>query len=435
MKHVQRDSVVIIGGGITGLTVAHTLKACGCESVTLLESANRLGGTIRTISEDGFLIESGPDSFLSTKPYVTDLVHELGIAHELISPTSRPFLVYRNGNLCRVPEGLISLIPTSVIPLLASNVFSLRGRLRVLMERFRLRSRRSGDESLQSFFSRHFGSEFSSTLAEPLFAGIHAGRGDELSMQALLPQFLAMEATHGSVTRAVLAKRSANAPSAGAVFSSLRNGMESLVRQLATSIDNANVRLNCAATGIAERDDGRLTLSTADTTALEADHVVLAISAHVAGSLLATVSPAAAEHLAAISYASSSAVTLAYPSSCIEHALDATGFIVPRNAGLHMTACSWSTSKWAGRAPDGVALFRCFFGRHDDDDDAQRGDDALLQLASQELDQTIGVKGRPIREWIQRWPQTMPQYTLGHLERIDAIEALLENHPGIHLAG
>jgi len=435
MKHGQHGSVVIVGGGITGLTVAHALKTRGYKSVTLLESSSRLGGIIRTIREDGFLIENGPDSFFTAKPYATDLVHELGIEHELIPPASRSFLVYKNGTLCRVPDGFISMAPTAVAPLLASNLFSVGGRLRVLLERFQWRSRPTGDESLRSFFSRRFGSEFSATLAEPLFAGIHAGRGDELSMQALLPQFLDMEASHGSITRAVLARRGTNGPSTGAMFSSLRTGMESLVGRLATSIDNVSVRLNCVATGVTERNDGQWIVSISDSSALEADHVVLTTSAHVAGSLLAKVSPAAAEHLSAISYTSSSIATLAYPTSCIEHPLDATGFIVPRNAGLRMTACTWSASKWAGRAPDGVALFRCFFGCDGDDDDVRRSDNELVELASQELGQAVGAKGKPIGEWIHRWPQTMPQYTLGHLKRMNAIGAQLEDSPGIHLAG
>ena len=431
----RHGSVVIIGGGITGLAVAHALKARDCRTITLLESADRLGGTIRTIRDQGFLIEAGPDSFLTVKPDAMNLVHELGIEHELISPSSRSFLVYRNGRLCRIPEGFISLAPTAVIPFLASNLFSLRGRLCVLTERFRGRSRDPGDETLQRFFSRRFGSEFSDNLAEPLFAGIHAGRADELSMLAVLPKFRAMEETHGSITRAVLAERNKSTSSPPALFASLRDGMESLVRKLASSIADVTTRLNCAVTTIAKANGGRMALSLANNQRLEADHVVLAISARAAGTILQAMAPEISQRLAAMSFASSAAVTLAYPSGLIDHRLDATVFVVPRSAGLRMTACSWSTAKWAGRAPDGMSLFRCFFGRHGDTDDVGLSNDALLQLARGELETIVGAKGQPTRIWIHRWPEAMPQYTLGHLERIDEIEALLAKHPGITLAG
>ena len=435
MSHAQQRPIVIVGGGITGLATAHALQESGCRNIILLESTARLGGTIRTHYEDGFVIEVGPDSFLTTKPHAMELVRSLGIASELISPVFHSFLVYNNRRLFRIPEGLVSLVPTSPFSFLTSNLLSMPGRLRVLMERFHARSSASKDESLQSFFTRRFGIEFTETLAEPLFAGIHAGRGDTLSMLALFPQFREMEQQHGSITRAVQARRHAQDSSAPALFMSLRNGMESLVQRLAHVLTDVSIRLNCGVTHLVEETNGHVLLHLVDGRTLEADHVVLTTPAHSTANILETILPDVAERLRVVPFVSSAAVTLAYPSDRISHALGATGFIVPRKSGFRMTACSVSTSKWVDRAPDGIVLFRCFFGCQGDQRDIDLDDHALGDLARNELETMIGVVGDPAREWIHRWPEAMPQYTVGHLERMTSIDALLEGSPGIHLAG
>ena len=425
--------VTIIGGGIAGLSSAWFLEQGGACSCTLVEAGPRLGGTIRTLREDGFLVEAGPDSVITTKPHGVELVKSLGLEGDLVEPTHRRFFVFHRGRLRAVPAGFASLAPGSARDILASDLLTLAGKLRVLSEPFRRKGVSQGDESIRSFFERRLGREFARIMAEPLFAGIHAGQGDQLSMRALLPQFLAMESRHGSLARAVSARQKATSGKRQSVFVSLKNGMESLVSALVAQMSSVNTRTECPAVRIAQAADGTFSTTLSSGEELDSEHVIIATHAAAAAALLEGLDPEVATQLRSIPYASTAAVTLAMRSADVKHPLDATGCLVPGE--LQMTACTWSASKWAGRAPEGHALFRCFYGRHGDDDALSLDDAALVALSESELGRMLAINGAPTHRWVHRWDKAMPQYTVGHLDRIDAIEQGLAPFHGIHLVG
>jgi oxygen-dependent protoporphyrinogen oxidase len=429
----MKPHVTIIGGGIAGLATTYYLDQLGGYACTLVESSSRLGGTIRTIREDGLLVEAGPDSLITMKPAGLELATSLGLEPEIIEPQSRQFFIYQAGRLRPVPAGFASLAPASPLDIFTSDLLSLQGKLRILTEPFRKQATQAGDESIRAFFERRLGKEFTRVLAEPLFAGIHAGQADQLSMRALLPQFLQMESKHGSIARAVKARSKPVPGKTRSVFVSLQRGMESLVEALTRQLSGVEIRLDTAANNIKTGEDGTYRVSLADATELVSQHVVIATHASNAADLVESLAPDAASPLRKIPYASTASVTLALETDDVSHPLQGTGCLVPGE--LQMTACTWSTSKWAGRAPDGKVLFRCFYGRYDDDNVLALDDDALVALAVSELARLLPLHGEPTHRWVHRWENAMPQYLVGHLDRIESIEKGLSAHAGLHLVG
>jgi len=436
-----------VGGGIAGLAAAHRAVEWARErrqplDLTLLEAADRLGGTIETERRDGFLVECGPDSFLSEKPWALALCRRLGVEDRLVRTDDRfrrTFVVF-GGRLHPLPDGFQLLAPTRLGPFLASSLFSWPGKLRMALD---LVLPRGGDpdESLGAFVRRRLGREALERVAQPLVAGIYTADPGELSLAATMPRFLELERRERSVILAMWrAARRAPAGAAGSsgarwsLFVTFAEGMEELIRALATRLPPAAVRLKEQVTEVA-RGNGRWRVATRDGAALDADAVVLATEAHQSARMIRYLDPSLALLLEGIPYASSATVTLAYPRAAIRHALDGFGFVVPQVEGRPIIACTFSSVKYPGRAPDGHALLRVFVGGALNEAIVQRDDEALVATARGQLAELVGAGGEPLFTRVARYPKAMPQYHVGHLARVEAIEQALRRQPGLALVG
>ena len=439
---LARPHVVVIGGGISGLAAAHRLVRDAPEvRVTLLEAEDRLGGKIVTERVDGFVIEGGPDSFLATKPRGIGLCEEVGLAGRLqgVTPQRRRAFVLSRGRLHDLPEGLTGLVPTRLAPLARSTLLSPLAKARVALD-YAIPPRRSeGDESLGGFIQRRLGREAWERLVEPLMAGIYAANGDILSLAATFPQLRQAELQHGGLIRGVLASRRAATPPGTpptSAFLTPESGLGDLVAALEERLrcGAVDIRTGTTAHAVTQAND-RFTIRLHNRDVVTVDALIVATPAFAAADLLAESAPDLAADLEAIPHASTAIVTLAYRYDEIPHPLDGHGYVVPRVEGGAILACTWSSRKWAGRAPVGWELIRVFIGRSGQEDVLSLSDDALATLARGEVAERLGVRAMPSLLRVTRWPRGMPQYVLGHLERIARIEAALSAWPGLFLAG
>jgi protoporphyrinogen/coproporphyrinogen III oxidase len=436
-----RPHVVIIGGGISGLAAAHRLVRDAPEiRVTLLEAEDRLGGKIVTERIDGFVIEGGPDSFLAAKPRGVGLCEEVGISHRLqgVTPQRRRAFVLFRARLHDLPEGLSGLVPTRLTPLARATLLSPCGKARVALDYAIPRRRGDGDESLGGFIRRRLGRQAWERLVEPLMAGIYAADGDTLSLEATFPQLRAAERQHGGLIRGVLAARRASATPGTPVspFLTPESGLGELVAALEDSLRRGDVDVRTAtAAASVTQEANRFHVALHNGDVIAADALIVATPAFAAANLLAWLAPDLATDLDAIPHASTAIVTLAYRRDEIPHPLDGHGYVVPRVEGGPILACTWSSRKWAGRAPNGWELIRIFVGRSGQEDVLTLSDDALVALARGEIDKRLGVCVTPSLQRVTRWPRGMPQYVLGHPERIARIETALGARPGLFLAG
>ena len=424
--------VVVVGGGIAGLAAARRLEALVPNvEIVLVERSERLGGKLLTEREHGFVVEGGADSLLSRKPRGVGLVEELGLAGELAGrrPESARTFVRLGDELHPLPEGLTGMVPTDLRALESSALLSPEGRERIAAEVDVPAEPAGADESIASFVSRRFGREAYERLVEPLLTGIYAGDGEQLSLQATFPNLRALELEHGSVLRG-LAVQSA-APRACPPFVSLREGMGALVEVIVAELAGTEIRTGRVVAHLGRGSSGYdVVLDAGDV--LEAEGVVVAIPAFAAAQVLAELDRELAEEHAEIPYASSAIVTLAYASGTGH--LDGYGYVVPRAEASDVLACTWSSSKWEGRAPVGAALIRVYLGRFGGRDVTRDSDEDLVERAREEV-RVLEIEAEPDRTWIHRWPRGMPQYLLGHPERLQRIDAALERHPGLALAG
>jgi oxygen-dependent protoporphyrinogen oxidase len=437
--------IVVVGGGIAGLAAAHRFVELARESarpidLTLVEAAGRLGGTIRTERTDGFLLEAGPDSFISEKPWALALAERIGLGPRLrrTDDRFRRTYVVRRGRLEALPDGFLLLAPTRVGPVLRSRVFSWRGKLRLGLDVVLPRRRASGDESLGSFVRRRLGREALERVAQPLVGGIYTADPDRLSLAATMPRFLALEQEHRSLILGL--RRTARSQAAGAsgarwsLFVTMADGMEELVTALAARVPPGAIRLGTAVAAVTPKADGwRVEL--ADGRGLPADGVVLAGPAPRMAAVVRDADGWLAGQLAAIPLASSATVALAYRRAAVRHALDGFGFVAPRIEGRIGMACTFSSVKYPGRAPHGFALLRVFVGGALQADLLARDDETLARLAQDDVAALLGISGPPVLSRVWRHPGTMPQYEVGHLDRVAAIETHLEALPGLGLAG
>jgi len=423
--------VVVVGGGIAALAAARRLEALVPEAeLVLVEREEVLGGKLRTERVDGFVVEAAPDSFLARKERGVGLCEELGLGDQLIArrPEHRGSFVRRGSELHSLPEGLTGMIPTSLEALETTELLSSAGKTRFASEADVPAASGDEDESVAAFVSRRFGREAYDALVEPLMTGIYGGDGDQLSLRATFPQLRAIELEHGSVLRGLTAPPPSELPP----FLSLRDGMGALVDALVAGFGRVAVRLGQAVTHVSRREP-RFELALAGGYAIVADGLVLATPAFVTAKLLAGVDRELAEAHAAIPYASSVVVSLGYSRADVVP-LDGYGYVVPRAEGGDVLACTWSSQKWEHRAPEGSVLVRVYLGRFGGRDVTTDGDDELLALARDEIG-FLGVSAIPVLTRVQRWPLGMPQYVLGHPDRLERIEAALAAHPGLALAG
>jgi oxygen-dependent protoporphyrinogen oxidase len=424
---------VVVGGGIAGLAAARRLEAVlPTAEVVLVEQDERLGGKVATERVDGFVIEAAPDSFLSRKPRGVGLCEELGLGGELVGrrPESERTFVRRGAELHPLPSGLTGMIPTNLDALAESELLSPEGRARLAAE-VDVPVGGEGDESIASFVSRRLGREAYEAFVEPLMTGIYGGDGEQLSLEATFPQLRALELEHGSLIEGLSAQPAQSA--ALPPFVTLRAGMDELVGALTRRLRRTRLVTGRPVGAVSRAGDGyRVELDGGD--ALETQAVVVAAPAFATAEMLSGLDDELAAAHQEIPYSSSVIVTFGLREEDVSHPLDGYGYVVPRVEGADVLACTWTSRKWEGRAPDGALLIRVYAGRFGGPDLTTETDEDLVRLALDELS-LLGIDAGPILTRVQRWPRGMPQYVLGHAERLARIEAALTDLSGLAVAG
>ncbi len=448
---INSRRILIVGAGISGLAAAHRLLHDSDAHITIIEATQRLGGQIITERSDGYVMEGGPDLFLGSKPGAYELAQELGLGTHVHGTSAgvRGSYILRKCKLTRLPEGLSGLVPTRLMPFVVSTLISPIGKLRVALDVLIPARKTDADESVESFVVRRMGRQMYERLFEPLLSGIFAGDGSRLSILATFPQLRAFERENGGMLRGIAAARARlrktkadAATNARAGFLSFAGGMQEIVdaleNELAGASDRVTILRGARAQSIAQTPDHAgpgYTAALEDGRHLDADSVIVATPAHQAARLVGTVDAKLASLLSEVPHVSTATVTLAYPESAVRRPLDATGYTVPRAEKRAVLACTWVSSKFAGRAPAGKALFRLFIGGAGREEATRVSDEELLKVARAELCEIVGIEGEPELVRIFRWNDSMPQYNLGHLERLAAIDEAVARHPGFALAG
>ncbi len=436
--------IVILGGGVTGLAVAHALlRPAGAFDLTLLEREPHLGGNVRTVRREGFVLDGGPDSWVASKPHATALAKSLGLEPRFIptKPENRHVYIAWGGMLHPLPEGMVLGIPTEILPIVKTPLFSWDAKLRMGLEPLipPRAWRDDEDESIGDFVARRLGDEVAQRLAGPLLGGIFAGDASELSVRAAFPQFVEAEMRHGSLVRAMRALRAARQSSAGgegSAFLSLEGGLGELIDALAARIaPQVSLRTGTAARRVTAREGGGFHVELTNGETIDADDLVLASPLPVTATLARDVDPALADALAAFDAASTATVFLAYPESAVTRKLDATGFLVPREMRRPILASTWVSSKWEHRAPEGTVLLRVFFGGSTGEAILENGDGELVSLAREELSTLMGIEATPLFTHVFRFTRASPQPRVGHLGRVRAVKEHLRRWPGLHIAG
>lgn len=444
-------SCVVIGGGITGLAAAHALNAAVAadllDTATLLEAGPQLGGKIVTERLDGFVLEAGPDSFLTIKPEALELCRTLGLADQVVGTLApRHVFVLNRGVLEPLPDGLAALVPTRLLPFLRSGLFSVWEKARMAGELVVSPHRNRAEESVGEFVRRRLGPAAVDRLAAPLLAGIYAGDVDRLSLQATFPHFAEMESHYGSLMMAALRRhlrrrlrRSPDdqADGAGAglgMFATLRDGLDHLVNRIKDSLPHVGVRTGAPARTIT-REGNQYRVRLASGAYVGADVVIVTTPAPVAARLLRDLSAVAASALEQISYVSTAAISLGFARTDVAHPLAGHGYVVARGEGVVHTACTWMSSKWPRRTPADCVLVRCYVGRAGDSRALDEDDDNLVATVLAEVRPLLGITGRPLLVRVHRWEDAMPQYEVGHLNRVEAIMDALSQTPGVLVAG
>jgi protoporphyrinogen/coproporphyrinogen III oxidase len=433
--------IAIVGGGISGLAAAFALeerrRAGESLEYAVYESGPRFGGVLATEQVDGCLIEAGPDSFLTEKPWAADLCRRLGIEDQLIgsNDNDRKTYILVKGKLTPLPDGLMFMVPTRLAPALLSMLFSPATKFRMIREwRFAPRGSRS-DESVAALVERHYGAEMVERLADPLLAGVYGGEAAQLSVRAVLPRFLEMESKYGSLGRGMLAarKNKNSAQPAPPIFTSLKGGMQQLAKALVARLPGDALRANCPVQAVQRQDQGWVV--SAGYASDQFDSLIVATPATAAVPLFEITCAALASELKAIPYSSSMTVALGFDKDVRTALPPGFGFLVPHSEGKRMLAATFVHNKFPHRAPEDRALIRCFLGGTRDEAVLQLPDDEILNIVRAELRQIVGLNAEPLFTRIYRWKGAMAQYVVGHLERLQRIEGLLKQWPGLVLAG
>jgi len=433
----------IIGGGITGLAAAYTLeqkRRAGAEiEYTVFEGSPRFGGVLVTDRVEGCLVEAGPDSFLTEKPWASDLCRQLGLADQLIgsNDADRKTYILTHGHLVEMPDGLMFMVPTKIVPSVLSPLFSTETKIRMAREWFHPPHKANGDESVASFVERHYGPEMVDRLADPLLSGVYGGEASQLSVRAVLPRFAEMEAKYGSLGRAMLAARQKMAQAAKGparpLFSSLKDGMQQMIDALLAQIPPDSLRANVTVQAVQPQDDGWTVSAGLDSDQFDA--VILALPTGQSARLLQLASQALTAELAAITYSSSVTLTLGYDKKVRDSLPPGFGFLVPRSEGTRLLAATFVHNKFPHRGPPDRAIIRCFLGGSRDEAVLDLSGEEIASIARTELRKILGLAADPLFTRVYKWRAAMAQYGVGHLERLQRIEALRQKLPGLALAG
>jgi len=454
-------NLIIIGGGIAGLSAAYyAIRNNQYKKITLLEAGDRWGGKIttdRVSFENGdFIIEGGPDTFLATKPWAVALCKELGLGDRLhgTNPHQKNTYVLHHNRLQPLPDGLAMMIPTNIPSILKSSLVSWPGKARMGLD-FLLPSQNGHhDESLGNFVSRRLGREAYENLIEPLMSGIYAGDGDQLSLRSTFPYLHDLEHKYGSLARGALKMRqqtnggvrslptarrrresSDSVPGSRSAFLTPTTGLVEIVEALVDQLQTADLRLNTSVKMLQRSNVSMWDVTLDNGHTLTADDVIIAAPAYAAGKIVSDLDPELASVLRSIPYASTATVSLAYRQNDLSRPLDGYGYVIPRREGRRALACTWTSTKFPHRAPDGCALIRVFIGRAGQEADIPWDEAGLLAVAREELELTLGIIAEPLVNRVFIWESAMPQYNLGHPEKLAQIDAALERHPGLALAG
>jgi protoporphyrinogen/coproporphyrinogen III oxidase len=427
---------LIVGGGISGLSTAYYLAKRNLPS-TIIESRPRLGGVIQTDRIHGCTLEAGPDSFLSAKPAALDLIRDLGLAGDVIGSNDhlRVTFVRRNGRLVPLPDGLMMMVPTKILPLVTTPLLSLGTKARMGMELLRAPKLRAGDESVAEFVREHYGQEAVDYLAEPLLSGIYGGDPTQLSVRAVLPRFVELSQKYGSLTKGVLASRAqqkSQGPPAP-LFRTLKGGLGQLVDAVTASINSHNEVVQDRAQTVERTGAGFRVRLSGDW--VETSHLVLACEAHSAAILLAALDPEASKLLGTVGYSSSMIVALGFNAADFARPPAGFGFLVPKKERRRLVALTWVGTKFSYRVPEGQIVARCFLGGMEDAGVLAESDDAVLAEVLRELRDIAGVTATPTFTQITRWPRSMAQYLVGHPARMAELRARVTQIPNLHLAG
>jgi oxygen-dependent protoporphyrinogen oxidase len=433
---------VIIGGGIGGLSAAYRLEE-RCRqsgfpvSIELIESSSRLGGVLRTFQEGEFLFEGGPDCFISEKPAGMRLARDLGMESELMgtTPEYRSSFILSRGKLQPVPQGLYLMAPSALIPFARSPLMSWPGKLRAGLDLFIPRRPAQEDETLADFVRRRFGREMLEKVAQPMIAGIYTADPEKLSLRATMPQFLEWEQKYGSVILGIRKRKSvpASGPRYG-LFVAFRGGMESLTRRLAERLRHVNVRLSTDVTSLqATNGSWRVQLSSGES--LTADWLVVATPSHQTAGLIEPVSRTLADLLRSVPYASSLILNFIYREERISNPMNGMGFVIPATERRSLMACSFTHRKFKHRCPKGFALLRAFAGGAMNEGLYDRPDEEIVRLVRTDLEKILRIHGEPEKVMLTRWKNSMPQYAVGHMGRVETIEKEVSRHAGLALVG
>lgn len=441
----QKKKVIIVGGGITGLSTAYFLQEKMKENglaidCTLIESDSRFGGKVVTERVDGFVIEGGPDSFITQKPWALDLCKRLGLTDRLIqtNPVEKSIYILSKGRLCSIPEGFNLMVPGRVMPFLFSPLVSLSGKARMGLDLLIPRKGTPEDESIASFVRRRLGQAAVEQFAEPILAGIYAGDAEKLSMMATFPQFAQMEREHGSLVWGMWMRRwdAAKKPprkSEWSLFVSLRDGLAGLIEAIRSRLDQVTLLSGRKVVGI--RPAGTQFEVSLDGERLLADAVVMTTKTHTAADWIEGWDAPLAKRLRENEYVSTATVSLGFRKADVPHPLNGFGFVIPRREKRKIMAATWTSTKFPGRALEGHVLIRSFLGGAHQEEVVGLDDASLISIVREELRSILKIKAEPVAARHFRWIKANPQYHVGHLDWVASVEKEMAKHRGLYLIG
>ncbi|NIX14715.1 MAG: protoporphyrinogen oxidase [Candidatus Dadabacteria bacterium] len=435
--------IIVIGGGITGLAATHRLIELSKENdlnikIELIESSPRVGGNISTLKKDDLLIEEGPDSFITSKPYALNVCKRLDLEKELISTrdSNRRTLIYLNKSLIELPEGFILLSPTRILPFITSPVLSLKGKLRALMELVIPKNSGIEDESLESFVTRRFGKEMFENIAQPLIGGIYTSDPYKLSIKSAMPNIHNLEHKYGSIIKGLINLYGGQKESGArySQFVTLKDGMRQLVESMTSKIPKTQINTSQKVKQIL-KPRKKWKVETENGDKFSADGVILATPSYISANILSSYDPSLSSELSKIEFASSAIVILVYKKKDIKNKIDGFGFVVPAKENLNVIACSFSSEKFPSRAPNDTVLLRCFVGGALNESFLKNDDKEIIDTVKEELKTILHINSEPQLAHLKRYPNSMPQYNVGHSEILSNLEKLKSNHPSLQLAG